>query len=83
MKGLKIWAGILLALAVLLYLLGMLSGEFNKGYGLLGWGNSPVALALLLGIAMLLLLCVSLLFVISALSQREAAEDTKTENRKE
>ena len=83
MKGLKIWAGILLALAVLLYLLGMLSGEFNKGYGLLSWGDSPVALALLLGIAMLLLLFASLLFVISALSQREAAEDTKTENRKE
>lgn len=83
MKGLKIWAGILLALAVLLYLLGMLSGEFNKGYGLLGWGNSPWAVALCLGISMLILLFISLLFVISALSQREAAEDTKTENRKE
>lgn len=82
MKGLKIWAGILLALAALLYLLGLFSGEFNKGYGLLSWGDSPVALALLLGIAMLLLLFVSLLFVISALSQKEAAEDAKTENRK-
>lgn len=66
MKALKIWGWILLASAVILYLIGLFSGEYNK-YGL--YGTSTIAMMLTIFSGMCLLLAITVFFVITAINK--------------
>ena len=70
MKALKVWTGIMALLGIGCYMGGYVSGEFHRGCGLLAYGTSNIAVALLLACLFCLLLAVSLVFVIHAISSQ-------------
>ena len=70
MKALKVWTWIVALLGIGCYIGGFVSGEFHHGYGLLTYGTSDIAIALLLVCLFCLLLAVSLVFVIHAISSQ-------------
>jgi|GEM_PF-830626 len=67
MKALKIWSRIVLALAIGIFSIGLLSGEFREFYGIFGWGDSPGVIMINLGSWFCLLLYISLSLVIHAI----------------
>lgn len=56
---LKIWAWILLLAGAVIYLTGVLGGEFNRKMGFLFWGTSFEAMCLIIFSVMLLLMAVT------------------------
>ena len=66
MKALKTWRWILIASAVVLYLIGLFSGEFNK-FGL--YGTSTAAIMLTVFSVICLLLAITASFVIYAINE--------------
>lgn len=70
MKALKVWTWIVALLGIGCYIGGFVSGEFHHGYGLLAYGTSDIAIALLLFCLFCLLLAVSLVFVIHAIASQ-------------
>lgn len=71
MKGLKIWSWILRVCAITCYLVGVFSGEFNEYMGL--YGDSPLAIALLLLTGFCLLLSITADLVRAALREKDHA----------
>lgn len=74
MKALKVWTWIVALLGIGCYIGGFVSGEFHHGYGLLAYGTSDIAIALLLFCLFCLLLAVSLVFVIRAIQPRSQGD---------
>ncbi len=70
LKALKIWDGLLLAAAIILYLIGIISGEFSDFNGLLFSGDSLTAVVLMTSSVFCLILSVSLFLVIRAIRKR-------------
>ncbi len=71
MKLLKLWSAFLGILAVTLYIIGGVSGTFNRGMGLLFWGTSAEALILLAVIVNCILLCITCVIVSSSLNKQQ------------
>jgi len=70
MKLLKLWSVFLGILAVALYVIGGISGIFNRGMGLLFWGTSAEALILMAVIVNCILLCITCAIVFSSLNKK-------------
>lgn len=70
MKLLKIWGWFLLACAVVLYGIGVFTGEFNRAIGLLFWGTSMEAMLLLVTAVFCLLLSVTVFLVANSLTKK-------------
>jgi len=70
MKMLKIWRWFLLTCAVVLYGIGVFTGEFNRSIGLLFWGTSMGAMLLLVSAAFCLLLSVTVFLVANSLTKK-------------
>ena len=68
----KIWGWILFASAVILYLIGLFSGEFNK-YGV--YGTSTIAMMLTVFSGMCILLAITVFFVIIAINKTGSEKD--------
>ncbi len=70
MKALKVWDGFLLTVAIVLYSVGIFSGEFSDFNGLLFGGDSLPAIILMVASVFCFLLFISLLLVIKAIEKR-------------
>ena len=77
MKALKVWIGIVIFLGVGSYIWGIFTGELNHFNGLLFYGTSNIAVALLLFCLFCLLLAVSLIFVIKAIQFVQSQQNSK------
>ena len=70
MKLLKIWGCFLLTCAVVLYGIGVFTGEFIRAIGLLFWGTSMEAMLLLVTAVFCLLLSVTVFLVANSLTKK-------------
>ena len=67
---LKIWAWILLLAGVVIYLIGVFSGEFNRQIWLLFWGTSAEAIYLLIFSVVFLLMATTVFLLVFCLNTR-------------
>ena len=68
MKALKIWGWILFASAVVLHLVGLFSGEYNR----YGWyGTSTTAMMLTIFSVVSLLLAITVFVIVQAIKQSQ------------
>ena len=70
MKLLRSWGWLLLVCAVIIYAIGIFTGEFNRQMALLFWGTSVEAILLLLSSIFCLLLSTTVFLVLYGLSKK-------------
>ena len=76
--GLKVWAAIVFLSGIGAYLWGCLSGEFRKG-GALPYGDSPVAVGLVVFALVCLLLGVALVILIFTLEGYQPGQGSQND----
>ena len=67
MKTLKIWGWILFASSIILYAIGLFSGEYTE-YGL--YGTSSIAIMLVVFSVMCMLIAITIMLVVIAINQK-------------
>jgi len=70
MKLLKAWGWLMLVCAVIIYAIGIFSGEFNRQMALLFWGTSVEAMLLLVSSIFCLLISITVFLVLHGLSKK-------------
>lgn len=70
MKLLKIWGWLLLAFAIIIYTVGIFTGEFNRQMALLFWGTSIEAMLMLSIAVVCLLLSITVFLVLYSLKNK-------------
>lgn len=67
MKLLKIWGWLLLTFSIIIYSIGIFSGEFNRQMAVLFWGTSEEAVLMLVISIVCLLLAITVFFVVNSM----------------